>query len=210
MKSILNQYDTKSVNTSDLTPHAVNRDKNIKLLKELDARNKSRISKQKYNFKDMLSQLKSRPTVQSLVNPAAYAVKLDGNSNPENQKMELIRMAKATFAMARRKNPFIISDYDDVKNKFMSDYSKKIHQFRMIPTIEGIYEQFKDGSYKEKGYDSTYLGQGTSDNYLRSLQSARESDELKKALESLQANQSTDSGKIQMLLEDLSLIQLNN
>ena len=33
MKSILNQYDTKSVNTSDLTPHAVNRDKNIKLLK---------------------------------------------------------------------------------------------------------------------------------------------------------------------------------
>ena len=206
MDKLLKQFETKSVNLSDLTPRHVNRDANIKLLKKLDERNKARQQRLPYKYNDVLAHLKVRTTRQ-LDNPKAYAV--DGNSNPENQKMELIRMAKITAKKAMEGGS-TMSEYLDKKEKFMTTYSKKINEFRMIPTIEGIYEQFKDGSYKEKGYDSTYLGQGTSDNYLRSLQSARESNELKKTLESLQANQSTDAGKIQMLLEDLSLIQLNN
>jgi hypothetical protein len=198
MKSILNQFDTKSVNTSDLTPHAVNRDKNIKLLKELDARNNARIASHKYKFTDMVSQLKSRPVIEGLNNPAAYAT--DGNSNPNNQRMELTRMAKITASMARDKKPFIINDYENTKHKFISDYSKKINEFRMAPTIYDIFEQFKNPSYHEKGYDRDYLGQGTSDNYLRSITSANESKALKKTLESVQAKNSTDMGKIHSLL----------
>jgi hypothetical protein len=199
MDKLLKQFETKSVNLSDLTPRHVNRDANIKLLKKLDERNKARQQRLPYKYNDVLAHLKVRTTRQ-LDNPKAYAV--DGNSNPENQKMELIRMAKITAKKAMEGGS-TMSEYLDKKEKFMTTYSKKINEFRMIPMIDDIFEKFKDINYKEKGYDTDYLGQGASDNYLKSLQSKAESKKLIGKLEQLETSRSTDNGQLQQLLTNM-------
>lgn len=206
MDKLLKQLDTKSVNLSDLTPHYVNRDANIKLLKKLDERNKARQQRTSYKYNDVLAHLKARTTRQ-LDNPKAYAV--DGNSNPENQKMELIRMAKITAKKAMEGGS-TMSEYLGKKEKFMTTYSKKINEFRMIPMIDDIFEKFKDINYKEKGYDTDYLGQGVSNDYLKSLQSKEESKKLIQKLEELDTRRSTDIGKVHHLLESQNRLSLTD
>ena len=117
MDKLLKQFETKSVNLTDLTPHYVSRDANIKLLKKLEARNEARKQKNPYKFHDVLAHLKGR-TIRQLENPKAHAV--DGNSNPENQKLELLRMAKIT-AKHSRENMSSMSDYLDKKGKVHVD-----------------------------------------------------------------------------------------
>ena len=87
MKNILARYDTASRNLSDLTPSFVNRDANVKLLNKLEERNREKLNKNPYNFKSIVQGMKSRNISNMLANPEAYAVKADGNSNPENQKI---------------------------------------------------------------------------------------------------------------------------
>ena len=208
MKNILTRYDTASRNLSDLTPSFVNRDANIKLLNKLEERNRQKLSKNPYNYKSIVDGMKSRNISNILANPEAYAVKSDGNSNPENQKIELIRMAKITAARARQVNPFVISEYEKAKDRFVDAYSKKIIEFRMMPTIQNIFEQFKDPNYTEKGYDQNYLGQGVSDQYLNSLTAAQQSKELKKSLANLEATSQTEMSKISTQLQKNNELQL--
>ena len=208
MKNILARYDTASRNLSNLTPSFVNRDANQKLLNKLEERNREKLNKNPYNYKSIAEGMKSRTISNILANPEAYAVKLDGNSNPENQKMELIRMAKITATRARQMKPFVITEYEKAKNNFMDSYSKKIIEFRMMPTIQNIFEQFKDPNYNEKGYDQNYLGQGVSDQYLNSLNAAAQSQELKKSLANLEATSQTEMSKIATQLQKNNELQL--
>ena len=208
MKKILEQYSSASKNVADLTPNYVNRNANIKLLNKLEEINRGKLAKNQYNFKSMVDGLKSRQTENILQNPNAYAVKSDGNSNPENQKMELMRMAKITAARAQQTKPFIVSEYEKAKNNFIDVYSKKIIEFRMMSNIDGIFEQFKDPNYHEKGYDQNYLGQGVSDQYLNSLNAASQAQELKKSLANLQASSTTEMSKIATQLQKNNEMQL--
>ena len=208
MKNILARYDTASRNLSDLTPSFVNRDANVKLLNKLEERNREKLTKNPYNFKSIVEGMKSRNISNMLANPEAYAVKADGNSNPENQKIELIRMAKITATRARQIKPFVVSEYERAKDNFIDAYSKKIIEFRMMPTIQNIFEQFKDPTYNEKGYDQNYLGQGVSDQYLNSLTAAAQSKELKKSLANLQASSQTEMSKIATQLQKNNELQL--
>jgi hypothetical protein len=208
MKNIIAQFDTASRNLSDLTPSFVNRDANVKLLNKLEERNREKLNKNPYNYKSIVDGLKSRNISNILTNPEAYAVKSDGNSNPENQKIELIRMAKITATRARQINPFVITDYEKAKERFINAYSKKIIEFRMMPNIQNIFEQFKDPNYSEKGYDQNYLGQGVSDQYLNSLTAAAQSKELKKSLANLEATSQTEMSKIATQLQKNNDLQL--
>ena len=208
MKNILARYDTPSRNLSDLTPSYINRDANVKLLKKLEERNIEKLSKNQYNFKSIVEGMKSRNISNMLANPEAYAVKVDGNSNPENQKIELIRMAKITAARARQVSPFVITEYEKAKDRFVDAYSKKIIEFRMMPTIQNIFEQFKDPNYSEKGYDQNYLGQGVSDQYLNSLTAAAQSKELKISLANLEATSQNEMSKIATQLQKNNELQL--
>ena len=208
MKNILARYDTASRNLSDLTPSFVNRDANQKLLNKLEERNREKLNKNPYNYKSIAEGMKSRTISNILANPEAYAVKLDGNSNPENQKMELIRMAKITATRARQMKPFVITEYERAKNNFMDSYSRKIIEFRMMPTIQNIFEQFKDPNYNEKAYDQNYLGQGVSDQYLNSLNAAAQSQELRKSLANLEATSQTEMSKIATQLQKSTDLQL--
>jgi len=208
MKNILARYDTASRNLSNLTPSFVNRDASVKLLNKLEERNREKLSKNPYNYKSIAQGLKSRNISNILANPEPYAVKLDGNSNPENQKIELIRMAKITATRARQVKPFVITEYERAKNNFMDAYSRKIIEFRMMPTIQNIFEQFKDPNYNEKGYDQNYLGQGVSDQYLNSLNAAAQSQELKKSLANLEATSQTEMSKIATQLQKNNELQL--
>jgi hypothetical protein len=197
LKSVLKRYDTKSKNTSDLTPHYVNREANLKVLAKLEARNNERKAKSKYHYTSMLDQLKTRSTSAMLENPKPYAQQLDQSS--ANQKMELIRMAKITANEARSD----MATYDQTREQFITNYSPKINEFRMLPQIQGIFQQFSDPNYSEKGYDKNYLGQGASDKYLESIIAGRQSNILSQQLEELQRRQSTTTGAVQNLLRPL-------
>ena len=117
-------------------------------------------------------------------------------------------MAKITATRARQIKPFVISEYEKAKDNFMDAYSKKIIEFRMMPTIQNIFEQFKDPNYNEKGYDQNYLGQGVSDQYLNSLTAAAQSKELKKSLANLEATSQTEMSKIATQLQKNNELQL--
>jgi hypothetical protein len=197
LKSVLKRYDTKSKNTSDLTPHYVNREANLKVLAKLEARNNERKAKSKYHYTSMLDQLKTRSTSAMLENPKPYAQQLDQSS--ANQKMELIRMAKITANEARSD----MALYDQTREEFITNYSPKINEFRMLPQIQGIFQQFSDPNYSEKGYDKNYLAQGASDKYLESIIAGRQSNILSQQLEELQRRQSTTTGAVQNLLRPL-------
>ena len=197
IKSVLKRYDTKSTNTSNLMPSHVNRDANIKLLAKLEARNRANKANHQYHFKSMLDQLKGRSTMAMLDNPRAYAQVQDPNLT--NQKAELVRMAKITANEARKN----MGTYDEAREQFITNYSPKINQFRMLPEIQGIFQQFSDPSYSEKGYDKNYLGQGASDKYLESIIAGRQSEQLKKSLEDLNATQATTTGAVQGLLNPI-------
>jgi hypothetical protein len=197
IKSVLQRYDTKSTNTSNLMPSHVNRDANIKLLAKLEARNRANKANHQYHFKSMLDQLKGRSTMAMLDNPQAYAQVQDPTLT--NQKAELVRMAKITANEARRN----MGTYDEAREQFITNYSPKINQFRMLPEIQGIFQQFSDPNYSEKGYDKNYLGQGASDKYLESIMANRQSEQLKKSLEDLNATQATTTGAVQALLGPL-------
>jgi hypothetical protein len=197
IKSILKRYDTKSTNTSNLMPSHVNRDANIKLLAKLEARNQANKANHQYHFKSMLDQLKGRSTMAMLDNPKAYAQVHDPNLT--NQKAELVRMAKITANEARKN----MGRYDEAREEFITNYSPKINQFRMLPEIQGIFQQFSDPNYSEKGYDKNYLAQSASDKYLESIIAGRQSEQLKKSLEDLNATQATTTGAVQALLGPL-------
>ncbi len=53
MDKLLKQFETKSVNISDLTPRHVNCDANIKLLKKLNKRNEARQQRLPYKYNDV-------------------------------------------------------------------------------------------------------------------------------------------------------------
>ena len=199
LKSVLKRYDTKSKNTSDLTPHYVSREANLKVLAKLEARNNERKAKSKYHYTSMLDQLKTRSTSAMLENPKPYAQQLDQSS--ANQKMELIRMAKITANEARSD----MATYDQTREQFITNYSPKINEFRMLPQIQGIFQQFSDPNYSEKGYDKNYLGQGASDKYLESILRQRQSDLLTTQMEDLQRRQDTTTGAVQDLLHPISM-----
>jgi hypothetical protein len=76
-----------------------------------------------------------------------------------------------------------------------------------MPVIEGIFNQFRDPTYKEKGFDNDYLGQGTSQQYLSSLQSKSQADALKQQLEDNNITQSTNMGSIGTLLRQGNALQ---
>ena len=198
IKSVLKRYDTKSTNTSNLMPSYVNRDANVKLLAKLEARNRANKTNHQYHYKSMLDQLKGRSTIAMLENPRAYAQTQD--QSLANQRAELVRMAKITANEAR----LSMATYDQTREQFITNYSPKINQFRMLPEIQGIFQQFSDPNYSEKGYDKNYLGQGSSDKYLESILAGRQSDQIKKALEDLNAGQATTTGAVQALMAPLS------
>ena len=198
IKSVLKRYDTKSTNTSNLMPSYVNRDANVKLLAKLEARNRANKTNHQYHYKSMLDQLKGRSTIAMLENPRAYAQTQD--QSVANQRAELVRMAKITANEAR----LSMATYDQTREQFITNYSPKINQFRMLPEIQGIFQQFSDPNYSEKGYDKNYLGQGSSDKYLESILAGRQSDQIKKALEDLNAGQATTTGAVQALMAPLS------
>ena len=200
LKSVLSRYDTKSKNTSDLTPHYVSREANKKLIEKLEARNKEHIKKNQYHYKSMLDQLKGNKTASMLDNPKAHAQNQDQSLS--NQKMELIRMAKITANEARAN----MGTYEQTREQFITNYSPKINEFRMLPQIQGIFQQFSDPSYSEKGYDKNYLGQGASDKYLESILAGRQSTILNQNLEQLRASQSTTTGAVRALVDPLNTL----
>ena len=137
LKNILNRYDTKSKNTSDVIPHFVSREANKKLIEKLEARNKVNISKGNYHFVNMLDKLKGRPSISSMLdNPRAHAQSQDMSTT--NQKAELIRMAKITAIEARAN----MGTYEQTREQFITNYSPKINEYRMLPEIQGIFQQF--------------------------------------------------------------------
>ena len=75
MNKLLESLTTVSKNSVDLTPHSIDRSRNIKLLEALEARNRVRVSKNTYKFTNMLDKLKKRDVIQQLQNPQAYGVK---------------------------------------------------------------------------------------------------------------------------------------
>ena len=199
LKSVLKRYDTKSKNTSDLTPHYVSREANKKLIEKLEARNRANVSKGNYHFVNMLDKLKGRPSISSMLdNPKAHAQNQDISTT--NQKAELVRMAKITANEARGN----MGTYEQTREQFITNYSPKINEFRMLPEIQGIFQQFSDPNYSEKGYDKNYLGQGASDKYLESILAGRQSALLTDQLAHLRANQSTTTGAVRNLLNPLN------
>ena len=200
MQNLLEKLTTVSKNMVDLTPHYIDRDRNIKLLNALEARNAVKKSKNTYRYTDMLSKLKKRDTIQQLVNPQAYSSKAPERETAE--RAELLRMAKIT-ANESRDPVSNVPTVDYVKNKenFLTTYMKKIAQFGLLPEVESIFEMFKNPDYTEKGFDKDYLAQGTSDQYLNSLRVKSQSDALIKKLEDLDALRSTDMGNITTALQ---------
>lgn len=176
----MDNYDTKTKNLSDLTPHFKSREANLKLLKKLEERNlKKQTINKAYRFDKRIDKLKGRVVDAVLNNPQVYAV--NQPLNIQSQKDELIRMAKILASNAREKLPE--SQYNQAKDKFITQYSKKIHEFQLVPQIESIFENFKNQDYNAKGYDNDYLAPGVSSAYLSSLQSKRQSKALKAAIE---------------------------
>ncbi len=151
LEQLRKRLSTVSVNTVDLTPSYIDRSRTEKHLKELARRNEVKRKAHKYNYKDISKDIERRMPERKFTNPEALAVKLDGNSNPENQKMELIRMAKITALHNKDKTTNQpLASYDDARQNFTNQYSKKIIELRLMPVIEGIFDQFKDPSYKKK------------------------------------------------------------
>ena len=74
----------------------------------------------------------------------------------------------------------------------------------MGPEIQGIFSNFSNPSYQEKGFNNNYLGQGSSDKYLESIMSKRQSDILSGQLRDLNATQATTAGAVASLLEPLN------
>lgn len=115
--------------------------------------------------------------------------------------MELIRMAKITANLNRGLNN---DEYNQIREQFLTDYGAKINELRVGPEIQGIFSNFSNPSYQEKGFNNNYLGQGSSDKYLESIMSKRQSDILSGHLEELQRRQDTTTGAVTSLLEPMT------
>ena len=207
MNKLLESLTTVSKNSVDLTPHSIDRSRNIKLLEALEARNRVRVSKNTYKFTNMLDKLKKRDIIQQLENPKAYATNAPERETAE--RAELLRMAKITASESRDPVTNVpTAEYVKNKENFETTYMSKIARFGLLPDIEAIFEMFKDPNYKEKGFDKDYLAQGTSDAYLNSLRNKSQSEVLIKKLEDLDVARSTDMGNITTALQTADRTQL--
>lgn len=206
MNKILEKLDTTSKNVVDLTPHYIDRSRNVKLLEALEARNRVKVSKNTYKFNDMLNKLKKRDIFQQTLNPSIYSSKAPEREIAE--RAELLRMAKITASESRDPKTNVPTiDYIKNKEQFLTTYMSKIAHFGLLPDIEAIFEMFKDPNYTEKGFDKDYLAQGTSDAYLTSMRNKANSESLIKKLEDLDVARSTDMGELQTLLKSSDLSQ---
>ena len=207
MQSILEKLTTVSKNTVDLTPHSIDRSRNVKLLEALEARNRVRVSKNTYKFTNILDKLKKRDIIQQLENPKAYSSNAPERETAE--RAELLRMAKITASESRDPVTNVPNaDYVNNKEHFETTYMSKIARFGLLPDIEAIFEMFKDPNYKEKGFDKDYLAQGTSDAYLNSLRNKSQSEALMKKLEDIDVLRSTDMGNLATTLQTANRAQL--
>ena len=207
MQSILEKLTTVSKNTVDLTPHSIDRSRNVKLLEALEARNRVRVSKNTYKFTNILDKLKKRDIIQQLENPKAYSSNAPERETAE--RAELLRMAKITASESRDPVTNVpTAEYVKNKENFETTYMSKIARFGLLPDIEAIFEMFKDPNYKEKGFDKDYLAQGTSDSYLNSLRNKSQSEALMKKLEDIDVLRSTDMGNLATTLQTANRAQL--
>ena len=127
MNKLLESLTTVSKNSVDLTPHSIDRSRNIKLLEALEARNKVRVSKNTYKFTNMLDKLKKRDIIQQLENPKAYATNAPERETAE--RAELLRMAKITASESR----------DPVTNVPTAEYVKNKENFALISPPEHLH-----------------------------------------------------------------------
>jgi flagellar motility protein MotE (MotC chaperone) len=85
------------------------------------------------------------------------------------QKSELIRMAKILAYKTRQNFPTDENKYEESRSEFLRDYGRQIGSLNLYSKINEIFNLYRDKDYSEPMFDKDYLGQSSSESYINSV-----------------------------------------
>jgi len=138
----------------------------LKKIEDLKKRNAKLLrSSLDYKFRPVEIKRENR-RVDMIFRPESIAQR---NPTDEQQKAELLRMAKIyayEYTNKYRNDP---EKLEEKKQQFLYDYGGKIAKFNIYSRLNEIWGNMQDPNYREPLFDKNYLGQSASSEYMKSI-----------------------------------------